>query len=142
MANVIIQREGFDVYEGLEVIKKANDQHKSNKIKTMQKAKQFGDKKIAQTHSHFYTRQDAAIREFASIPGRKAPGTWIATKAQGQKVIRVFCISCSHPTDYSPKSFTASGRLSKRDRCPKCGETTAIMLKQFNTALRSIHDNG
>ena len=125
----------YNIDDGLVSIRAANDEFKNKKRRAMEAAKKIGDKKLSQMHSHTYQKQDSAIKEFASIPGHRAPGTWLPVKKMGQNKVRIFCINCGHPEDYSPSAVSGSGVVRGRNRC-RCGETSTIKLRGFNSSFK------
>ena len=125
----------YNIDDNLVEIRAANDAFKNNKRRAMEAAKKIGDKKLSQTHSYTYQKQDAVIKEFAAIPGRRAPCTWLPVKVMGQNKVRIFCANCGHPEDYSPSAVSGSGVVRNRNRC-RCGETSAIKLRGFNSSFK------
>ena len=125
----------YKIDDYMETIHAANEKFRTRKVKAMEAAKKIGDKKLSQTHSYTYQKQDAVIKEFAAIPGRRAPCTWLPVKVMGQNKVRIFCANCGHPEDYSPSAVSGSGVVRNRNRC-RCGETSAIKLRGFNSSFK------
>ena len=125
----------YNIDDNLVEIRAANDAFKNNKRRAMEAAKKIGDQKLSQMHSHAYQKQDSVIKEFAAIPGRRAPGTWIPVRVMGQNKVRIFCINCGHPEDYSPSAVSGAGVVRNRNRC-RCGETSTIKLRGFNSSFK------
>lgn len=134
MAN-IHTADRYDIDAGLASIRAVNDARMQKKADAMKEAKALGDRKQSQTHSYKYQRQDAAIKEFASLNGHRAPGTYLQSKDS----VKVFCINCGMGQIYKHPKVSGSGRLLGRKRC-RCGESTAVILSGFHMKLkRMIH---
>jgi len=118
--------ERYNIDDGLCEIRAINDANKMKKVNAMKSAEADYIQKQKHIHSHSYQKQDAAIKEFAALHGKKAPGTYIQNKTG----LKVFCINCGEGHLYRSPRVTGSGRLTNRQRC-KCGENTAVMLKGF-----------
>ena len=124
MANVIIERVNID--DHLESLHARNNAARTRKQDAMQSAEAAFHKKQAGIHSHSYQLQDAAIKEFAALPGRRAPGTYVKNRTG----LKVFCINCGEGTLYKSPKVSGSGRLTNRKKC-RCGEDTAVILKGY-----------
>lgn len=122
---VIIDRVNID--DDLNALREKNEYYRTRKLKALQAAEKDYNAKQSKIHSHTYQKQDAAIKEYASLPGRRAPGTYVYSRQRG---LKVFCINCGEGTIYNPPKVSPSGRLLNRKRC-KCGECTNVILKGF-----------
>jgi hypothetical protein len=124
MANVIIERVNID--DHLVSLHERNEKFRTRKVAAMQSAEKEFNEKQGSIHSHNYQKQDSAIKAFAALPGRRAPGTFVQNKTG----LKVFCINCGSGTLYKTPKVSGSGRLINRKKC-KCGEHTAVVLKGF-----------
>lgn len=121
--------ERYDIDNGLCAIRAVNDARRKKKIDAMVEADAAFHKKQAGIHSHNYQKQDAAIKAWTSLPGKRAPGTYVQNKTG----LKVFCINCGHGHLYKSPKVSGSGRLTNRQKC-RCGEHTAVILKGFSNA--------
>jgi len=124
-AAIILDRVNID--DHLESLHARNQAMKAAKIRNMQEGIEKGLSKDARFHSYNYQKQDAVIREWAAMPGHRAPGTFVQSK-QG---IRVFCINCGKGNDFKAPKVSGSGRLLSWSKCRHCGEGTHVILKGF-----------